>query len=150
MALYIVRLFYLRSFCDAHNIREEGAMVLRKYVKVQRMDFSGSSAGILEQSMGARNRVGIGLSYRPARPHRLADSIPWNRFPGSFKVKKYRLCRGNMERFCDSITQNKGITENKLSRLVLSAGGKGGDWRQVRLGRSSGVTAPLPPEVDNR
>jgi hypothetical protein len=25
------------------------------------------SAGILEQSMGARNRVGIGLSYRPAR-----------------------------------------------------------------------------------
>jgi hypothetical protein len=30
-----------------------------------------SSAGILEQSMG------IGLSYRPARLHRLAESIPW-------------------------------------------------------------------------
>jgi hypothetical protein len=26
-----------------------------------------SIAGILEQSMRARNRVGIGLSYRPAR-----------------------------------------------------------------------------------
>jgi hypothetical protein len=26
--------------------------------------------------MGARNRVGIGLSYRPARLHRLAESIP--------------------------------------------------------------------------
>jgi hypothetical protein len=26
-----------------------------------------SSAGILEQSMGAWNRVGIGLSYQPAR-----------------------------------------------------------------------------------
>jgi hypothetical protein len=25
-------------------------------------------AGILEQSMGARNRVGIGLSYRPPEP----------------------------------------------------------------------------------
>ncbi len=33
------------------------------------------SAGILEQSVGARirNRVGKGLSYRPARLHRLAD-----------------------------------------------------------------------------
>jgi hypothetical protein len=28
----------------------------------------GFSAGILEQSMGARNRVGIGLSYRPGPP----------------------------------------------------------------------------------
>jgi hypothetical protein len=27
------------------------------------------SAGILEQSMEARNREGIGLSYRPARLH---------------------------------------------------------------------------------
>ncbi len=39
-----------------------------------------SSSGILEQSMGARNRVGIGLPYRPARLHRLAQSIPCNRF----------------------------------------------------------------------
>jgi hypothetical protein len=28
-----------------------------------------------KQSMGARNRVGTGLSYRPARLHRLAESI---------------------------------------------------------------------------
>jgi hypothetical protein len=33
--------------------------------------------GILEQSMGSRNRVGIGLSYRPAKLHRLAESIPF-------------------------------------------------------------------------
>jgi hypothetical protein len=39
--------------------------------------------GILEQSIGARNRVGIGMSYRPARLHRVAESIPWNRFLGS-------------------------------------------------------------------
>jgi hypothetical protein len=39
-------------------------------------------AGILEQSMVTRNRVGVGLSYRPARLHRLAESIPWNRFVG--------------------------------------------------------------------
>ncbi len=36
-------------------------------------------AGIFKQSMGARNRVGNGLSYRPAGlEHRLADSIPGN------------------------------------------------------------------------
>ncbi len=44
-----------------------------------------TSAGILEHSMVARNQVGVGLSYRPARLHRLAESIPWNRFLGKFK-----------------------------------------------------------------
>jgi hypothetical protein len=40
-------------------------------------------AGIFEQSMGARNQVGIGFSYQPARLLRLAESVPWNRFLGS-------------------------------------------------------------------
>ncbi len=47
--------------------------------------FSGSGAGIFKQSMAARNRVGIGLSYWPAKLHRLAELIPWNRL-GSLKV----------------------------------------------------------------
>jgi hypothetical protein len=39
--------------------------------------YFASCAGILEQSMGARNRVGIGLLYWPARLH----SVGWgNRF----------------------------------------------------------------------
>jgi hypothetical protein len=38
--------------------------------------------------MGARNRVGIGLLYLPARLHRLAESIPWNRFLYPLKVFK--------------------------------------------------------------
>jgi hypothetical protein len=33
-------------------------------------------AGILELSMGVKNKVGIGLSYRLAKLHRLAESIP--------------------------------------------------------------------------
>jgi hypothetical protein len=41
--------------------------------------------------MGARNRPGIGLSYRPARLHRLAELIPWNRFQGFINVEKYGL-----------------------------------------------------------
>jgi hypothetical protein len=32
-------------------------------------------AGIFKHSMGVRNRVGIGLSYRPAGLHRLAELI---------------------------------------------------------------------------
>jgi hypothetical protein len=36
-------------------------------------------AGILEQSMGARNRVGRRFSYRSvSRLHREAESIPYN------------------------------------------------------------------------
>jgi hypothetical protein len=35
-----------------------------------------ASAGIVKQSMGAKNQVVIGLSYWPARIHRLEESIP--------------------------------------------------------------------------
>jgi hypothetical protein len=43
--------------------------------------------GIFKQSiMEARNRLGIGLSYRPARLHSLAELVPWNQFLGSLKV----------------------------------------------------------------
>ncbi len=39
-------------------------------------------AGIFKRSTGARHRIGIGLLYRPARLHRLAEFIPWNWFRG--------------------------------------------------------------------
>jgi hypothetical protein len=42
-----------------------------------------ASAGILKQSISSRNRVGIGLSYRPARLLRLAELITWNQFLAS-------------------------------------------------------------------
>ncbi len=50
-------------------------------------------AGIFKQSMGARNRVGIELSYRPGslQIHRLAELIQWNRFLGFLKVYKFEL-----------------------------------------------------------
>ncbi len=44
------------------------------------------SAGIFKQFKGARNRVGIGLLYQPVRLHRLAESIPWNKFLGSIRL----------------------------------------------------------------
>ncbi len=46
-------------------------------------------AGIFKQSMGARNRVGTGLSYRPTRLHSL-ESIP----AGSINVKIWALDEG--------------------------------------------------------
>ncbi len=43
-------------------------------------------AGIFKQSMGAGNRVEVGLSNRSARLHRLAELILWNRFLNSGSV----------------------------------------------------------------
>ncbi len=48
--------------------------------------FEKVRAGIFKESMGARHRGGRGLSYRPARLHRLTKFIPWNRFRGSLHV----------------------------------------------------------------
>jgi hypothetical protein len=53
--------------------------------------------------MGARNRVGIWLSYRPARLQRLAELIPWNRFLGSLNVYKFRLSSMEMASFSRSV-----------------------------------------------
>jgi hypothetical protein len=49
----------------------------------------------LKKFMRARHRVGIWLSYRPARKHWLAELMPWNRFLGSIKVSKYGLWTKN-------------------------------------------------------
>jgi hypothetical protein len=47
--------------------------------------------------MGARNRGGIGLSYRTARLHRLAEFIPWNQIPGPHKHLKIRALTASGE-----------------------------------------------------
>jgi hypothetical protein len=47
-------------------------------------------AQIFKQSMRVSNRVGIGLSYQPARLHSPAELVPWNCFLVSFNVKKIR------------------------------------------------------------
>ncbi len=43
------------------------------FLSVWQIGWDLASAGILEQSMGARNRVGIRLSYRPAKLQMLAE-----------------------------------------------------------------------------
>jgi hypothetical protein len=66
------------------NTEEEGLIWMRSPRHLHPWQLV--SAGILEQSTGARNRVGIGLSNRTAMLHMLAELIHWNRFLGSIKV----------------------------------------------------------------
>ncbi len=69
-------------FCEFSAARwmARGKFCLSLLAKIQLIHVYGICAEILEQSTGAKNRVGIGLSYRPARLHRL-----------SFNVYKYGL-----------------------------------------------------------
>ncbi len=55
-----------------------------------------NSARILEQSMGARNRVGTGLSYRPARAGILKQSMGARNRVGiglSYQPTRARICK---------------------------------------------------------
>jgi hypothetical protein len=71
---YTVSAIYVYFPTDADRAKEVQPVICTN------IDLLPISAGILEQSMGARNRVRIGLSYRPVRLHKLAELIPCNRF----------------------------------------------------------------------
>jgi hypothetical protein len=69
------------SGCEGGKGRYYSARILEQYMGAGNrlgivLSYQPARAGIFKQSMGARNRVGIGLSYRPARLHRLAEFIP--------------------------------------------------------------------------
>jgi hypothetical protein len=55
------------------------------------LSYRPARAGIFKKSMGARHREGIRFSYRPARLHRLAEFIPWNQCRGPKNIYKYGL-----------------------------------------------------------
>jgi hypothetical protein len=82
-----------------------------------------SGAGIFKQSMGARNRVGVELSYQPARLHSLGELVPLNRFLGSLEVKKFGLRRGKCrKKRCCYVTVDfaTAASQNGLSIYKLS------------------------------
>jgi len=58
-------------------------LIVRNIEDFSRQDIK---AKICKQSMGARNRVGTGLQYWPARLQRLAELIPWNWFLCSLEI----------------------------------------------------------------
>jgi NAD(P)-dependent dehydrogenase (short-subunit alcohol dehydrogenase family) len=70
--------------------------------------------------MGARHGVGIGLLYRPARLHRLAEFIPWNRFRGPIHVQKYQLCTAWLNPGALSLPQGwNAVIETNLTGTFL-------------------------------
>jgi hypothetical protein len=85
--------------CFRSGANESSTLFTKQYNHTQKLqqtskefsDFLLSRAGIFKQAMGARNRGGIGLSYRPARLNRLSEFTHWNRFPDPIKVQKYGL-----------------------------------------------------------
>ncbi len=79
------------------NIRKADFSIIKRWQcgkakSISCLDPDGSdgiSSTVLEflnNLWGARNRVGIGLSYRHAKLHGPAELIPWSRFLGSLKV----------------------------------------------------------------
>jgi hypothetical protein len=66
--------------------------------------------------MEARNRVGIGSSYRPARPHRLAELIPLESIPGlpGFDVHGWIVCLG------EAVDMNNGQVIRPLRHLHVT------------------------------
>jgi hypothetical protein len=74
--------------------------VTGNYVKIAPTELeTAPCAGIFKNAMGASNRVGKGLSYWPARLHRLAESITWNSFRGSLKVHKIEIFLSSILKF---------------------------------------------------
>ncbi len=73
---------------------------------------------------GARNKVGIRLSYRPATLHRLAESIPWNRFLGSVNVYKFGLWRVTVWRTWFVGCGGTAVASDGIVVLLLSTVGQ--------------------------
>ncbi len=92
------------------------------------------NAVIFKQSMGARNRVGIGLLYRPAKLHRLAELITWNRFLGSLKFKNLGSA--------DNRSTAKMLSMNELNK-VTRVKSRRCKKKQLRKRGSYNVELPL-------
>jgi len=56
--------------------------ITQRRCNIEKTDHSAIQCWNFKQYKGARNRAGIGLSYRPARLHSLAEVVPWNRLLG--------------------------------------------------------------------
>ncbi len=127
-----------------------------------------SCAGIFKQSMGARNRVEIGLSHRPARNH--IGGRKWFLGIDSWDPEKFRnsgswsilqtnscahCCRGSFMQYCwQSINQRQDKNPPGLSclssryRYGHERGGGGGDtrvgnFRQKNYSTEDGQTEQL-------
>jgi hypothetical protein len=77
-------MLWIRKFVDNERKQLVQSNTSQRTELVQNL--AAYRAGIFKKSMEARNRGGIGLSYRPARLHRLEEFIPWNQFRGPINI----------------------------------------------------------------
>ncbi len=83
------------------------------YLLTRHDQFTKYIAGILEQSMGARNRVGRGFSYRSARAPSAGGIYSLESIPGLLKVKKY-LINTVQQYISMSTARNKNCTPHMI------------------------------------
>jgi hypothetical protein len=81
------------------------------------LSYRPASAGIFKQPLGARNRVGVGLSYRLARLHRAGGIDSMESIPGLFKSSKIRAQQSTWAGKIDSLESILGL----LKRLKIRA-----------------------------
>jgi hypothetical protein len=71
--------------------------------------------------MEIRDRVGIGLSHRPARLHRLAESVPQGIIPVILKSLKYRICCQDGTRWrCRCASRRWRIWRRRVDTTILT------------------------------
>jgi hypothetical protein len=85
--LYIYKLFLKINHQESVAVAVSVGHVVEQ-VRSRELNETYLQSWNFKESLGARKRGGIGLSYRPARLQRLAlaEFIPWNRFLGSINV----------------------------------------------------------------
>jgi hypothetical protein len=88
------------------------------------------------------------LTHRPARLHRLAESIPQNRFLGSLNVYKFGLstssCVYFVERRRRTVVPPLPPPPAHCAQVVRVGGGEGGDQEPVSPGLVSGSGQAVP------
>jgi hypothetical protein len=78
---------HLTNKMIADDIRITKVQVFGKFVQLSTTRPKNETVlEFLNNLWGLGTEKGIGLSYRPARPRRLAELVPWNRFLGPLKV----------------------------------------------------------------
>ncbi len=96
----------------------------------------------LHNLRGARNRIVICLSYRPARLRSLAELVPWDRFLGSLKVWRSRFCSpytclGHVMQCCGSGAGDRDGTKIRIqdpgitSRIIFPRALKEFFWLKI-------------------
>jgi|LakMenE01Jun11ns_1017448.scaffolds.fasta_scaffold8843504_1 hypothetical protein len=80
------------------------------------------SAGIFKQSMGARNQVGIGFSYLPARLHSLADFFSLESILGLLISLKFGLWTLTLDLYqrTQQLWQKTSIYTTKLVEMAVA------------------------------